>query len=132
MLVYKPTNLGKHFFELQNTHFTKENVIKRIQSSGRKVIKQKGINLYKVIYTHSISHDNNPVTRQALFHQYKLGKYEIDLFKHNLIEIGLIKKVPPPISERYLRERNIPRYSVALEPRFFEITPNDLTSLLND
>ncbi len=128
--VYKPTDLGKQFFAIRTHYFDKAQVLKRIKSMfGRKLIAKKGVNLYKVINDH-YTMNNKPVTRQELFNQYELGKYEIDNFKHNLIEVGLIKKVPLPYKTRYNADQQLPTYEIALQPRFPEITPINLRESL--
>ncbi|UCE13011.1 MAG: hypothetical protein JSV04_12565 [Candidatus Heimdallarchaeota archaeon] len=127
---YRPTKLGKRFFEIKNEYFKKSHVLNRIKSiSGRKKVEGKGKKLYKVIYDHFID-NNKPVTRQELFQHYNLGKYEIDNFKHNLIEVGLIRKVPLPSIDRYHQEYQVPRYAIALQPRFSDFEPKELTQIL--
>ncbi|MHA2247908.1 MAG: hypothetical protein ACXADY_23375, partial [Candidatus Hodarchaeales archaeon] len=124
--VYKPTDLGERFFKIKAAYFDEIQVKKRIQSSfGRNLIAEKGKELFKVVLDHYIE-NNRPVTRQELFNQYNLGKYEIDTFKHHLIEVGLIKKVPLPFKERYNQHRRILRCETALQPRHLEIAPKDL------
>ena len=124
--VYQLTTLGKRFFAIKSTYFDKTQVIDRIKTPfGKKLIARKGERLYKVIFDHYIKY-NKAVTRQELFNLYNLGKYEIDNFKHNLIEVGLIKKVPPPITERYNQNRQIPRSEIPLQPRHLAIQPKAL------
>ncbi|UCG01232.1 MAG: hypothetical protein JSW11_16645 [Candidatus Heimdallarchaeota archaeon] len=124
--VYTPTTLGERFFTIKSNYFNQTQVMNRIKTSfGRHLITNKGRKLYKVIFDHYIE-NKRPVTRQELFNNYNLGKYEIDNFKHNLIEIGLIKKVPLPITERYNQNRQIPRSEIPLQPRHLTIPPKDL------
>ncbi|MFW9903737.1 MAG: hypothetical protein ACFFFH_05350 [Candidatus Thorarchaeota archaeon] len=124
--IYKPTPTGERFFTIKSTYYGETQVRNRIKTPyGRKLIAKKGKKLYKVIFDHYIMH-NIPVTRQELFNHYKLGKYEIDNYKHILIEVGLIKKVPLPIRERYNQNRQIPRCEIPLQPRYPAIRPKDL------
>ncbi|MFX0123965.1 MAG: hypothetical protein ACFFAE_10025 [Candidatus Hodarchaeota archaeon] len=128
--VYNPSNLGERFFTIRSVYFDETQVIKRIKTSfGRKLIARKGEKLYKVIFDH-YTKQNRPVTRQELFNSYNLGKYEIDTFKHNLIEVGLIKKVPLPLSKRYNQNQRIPRSEIPLQPRHLAVGPNDLKRIL--
>lgn len=128
--VYKPTDLGKRFFTIRTNYFDETQILKRIKSNfGRKLIARKGKDLYKVIYDH-YRMNHRPITRQELFTEYKLGKYEIDTFKHNLIEVGLVKKVPLPPEKRYFADRNLPRYEIALQPRYPTITAESVEDLL--
>ncbi len=128
--VYKPTSLGERFFTIRSNYFDETQVIQRIKILfGRNLITRKGEELYKVIFNHYNKH-NRPVTRQELFNRYNLGKYEIDTFKHNLIKVGLIKKVPLPFIERYNQNRRIPRSETPLQPRHLTIAPKDLREFL--
>lgn len=124
--VYKPTTLGERFFTIKSTYFDETQVKKRIKIPfGRNLLAKKGEKLYKVTFDHYNKH-NRPVTRQELFKRYNLGKYEIDTFKHNLIEVGLIKKVPLPLIERYNQNRRVPRSEIPLQPHHLAISPEDL------
>jgi hypothetical protein len=124
--VYKPTITGERFFRIKSTYFDETQVRNRITTPyGRKLIARKGRKLYKVIFDHYIT-QNRPVTRQELFNLYNRGKYEIDNYKHNLIEIGLIKKVPLVVEERYNQDRRIPKSEIPLQPRYLTIRPKDL------
>ncbi|MFX1507388.1 MAG: hypothetical protein ACFFDC_15000 [Promethearchaeota archaeon] len=124
--VYKPTIIGERFFRIKSTYFDETQVRNRITTPyGRKLIATKGKKLYKVIFDHYIKY-NKPVTRQELFNRYNLGKYEIDNYKHNLIEVGLIKKVPLAIEERYNQDQRIPRSEIPLQPRYLGVRPKDL------
>lgn len=124
--IYKPTSLGKRFFKIKSTYFDETQVINRIKTPfGRNLITKKAAKLYKVIFDHYVEY-NKPVTRQELFNSYNLGKYEIDNFKHDLIEIGLIKKVPLSLKERYNQTGGIPKRETPLHPRHLVIAPKDL------
>ena len=124
--VYQPTVLGKRFFTIKSAYFDETQVMNRIKTPfGKKLLARKGEKLYKVIFDHYVK-NNKAVTRQELFNLYNLGKYEIDNFKHNLIEVGLIKKVPAPITERYNQNRRIPRSEIPLQPRHLAIQPETL------
>jgi hypothetical protein len=129
---FKVNDLGKRYFAIWKQYFERKQVIKRIEGKiTRKRIEKRGMALYRLIHSHFIQ-NNSAVTRQELFKQYKLRKYDIDTFKHNLIKIGLVQKVPLPKESRYHREQQIPRYEVALQPRFPDLTPKDLETYLKN
>lgn len=92
-------------------------------------IGKKGSKLYILIHTHFIK-NKKPVTRQELFGLYKLRKYDIDMFKHILIEVGLIQKSPLSIKDRYSETKKIPRSEVAYQPSFIEIDSSELERYL--
>ncbi|MHA1967401.1 MAG: hypothetical protein ACW964_06335 [Candidatus Hodarchaeales archaeon] len=127
---YKVTDLGKRYFDLWEKYFSKENVVERIKTStNRRNIKGRGLRLYELIHGH-FTQKRIPVTRQELFNAYKLRKYDIDIFKQNLIKLGLIQKVPLSKENRYQQEQHIPRYEVAYKPRYSEIIPSEIKSLI--